>query len=89
MIRTQLETAVSVISGGLALLTVISPSWIEELTGLEPDDGTGVIEWLFVAAFAAIAVALGLLARRDYLLARARALARAARSDRAPEATTR
>ena len=89
MIRTQLETAVSVISGGLALLTVISPSWIEELTGLEPDDGNGVIEWLFVAAFAAIAVALGLLARRDYLLARARALARAARSDRAPEATTR
>jgi hypothetical protein len=49
-------------------LTLFWPRWIESLTGLEPDAGSGEAEWAIVILFAALALAVGLLARRDYKL---------------------
>jgi hypothetical protein len=49
----------------LAVLTVVNREWIEELTGLEPDAGSGALEWLIVIAFGLAAVLLGRMAWRD------------------------
>jgi hypothetical protein len=62
----------------LAILTVVTlfwPRWIESLTGLEPDAGSGDAEWGIVILFAVLALAAGLLARRDYRLAKLRSRA--------------
>jgi hypothetical protein len=36
--------------GGLALLTIFWPDWIEALTGYDPDQHAGLVEWLMVIA---------------------------------------
>jgi hypothetical protein len=30
------------------IVTAVWPDWIEEVTGLEPDNGSGTMEWLFL-----------------------------------------
>jgi hypothetical protein len=50
------DTAISLIrvfagfSGGLAILTTFWPDWIEVLTGYDPDQHNGTVEWLIVIA---------------------------------------
>ncbi len=58
MLRRNLETALAVILGLAAAITLCWPRWIESVVGLEPDTGAGETEWelvllLFVLAFAA------------------------------------
>lgn len=77
MVRLRLEIALSVLSGGLAVLTAVSPEWIEILTGLEPDAGNGTLEWIIVLSFAALAVILGFVARHDLRLIRSRRMSQA------------
>jgi hypothetical protein len=36
--------------GGLAVLTIVWPDWIEALTGYDPDQHNGTVEWLIVIA---------------------------------------
>jgi hypothetical protein len=36
--------------GGLAVLSIFSPDWIEALTGYDPDQHNGTGEWLVVIA---------------------------------------
>jgi hypothetical protein len=36
------------------VITAVWPDWIEELTGLEPDNGNGTVEWLFLAVLAVL-----------------------------------
>jgi hypothetical protein len=38
---------------------VLGPEWIEEVTGLEPDGGSGALEFLLVLAPAVAALILG------------------------------
>jgi len=54
------------IFGVLAVVTMLWPTWIESITGLEPDAGSGVAEWVGVVVFAVAAVGAAALARRDY-----------------------
>jgi hypothetical protein len=68
--RARLESAFSALFAIFTLLTAVWPSWIEGLTGLEPDGGNGTLEWLILFVFGVSALVLGLLARHDYLLAR-------------------
>jgi hypothetical protein len=35
---------------GLAVLTIFWPDWIEALTGCDPDQHAGLVEWLIVIA---------------------------------------
>jgi len=74
VLRPRLESALAAIFAALALLTLVTPHWIEDITRLEPDGGDGGAEWFVVVLFGVIALGLGLLARRDYRLARSRAL---------------
>jgi len=72
MLRPRLEIALAVALAVLAAVTAFWPRWIESLTGLEPDAGSGETEWEMVAVFAVLALAASLLAGRDYRRARLR-----------------
>lgn len=63
--RMTVEGVLAVAAAALALITIIDHEWIEELTGLEPDAGSGALEWAIVLGLAAAAVVLGVLAWRD------------------------
>jgi hypothetical protein len=60
-----IETTLTIISILLAVLTTISAEWIEELTGFEPDAGSGALEFGLPIVFAVAAVTFALLARHD------------------------
>jgi hypothetical protein len=64
--RLRVEVLLAAISAGLFVLTLINAEWIEALTGLEPDAGSGALEFLIAAAFLVAAVVTALMARRDY-----------------------
>jgi hypothetical protein len=65
-VRARLEMAVALSAGILGLLTIFWHDWIEMLTGLDPDQHDGSAEWILVAGLLAVAVAMGLLARRHW-----------------------
>lgn len=49
-----------------AVATMIWPTWIESLTKLEPDGGSGEAEWRLVILLGLIAMVAALAARRHY-----------------------
>lgn len=60
------EAVTAVLSGFTFLLTVLRRDWIEHFFGIDPDAGSGTLEWLIAAGLFAAAAALGLLARRQW-----------------------
>jgi ABC-type thiamin/hydroxymethylpyrimidine transport system permease subunit len=64
--RLHIEVVLAAISAVLCVLTLVFPQWIEELTGLEPDAGSGALEWIIAGIFLVAAVVSAVLARRDY-----------------------
>lgn len=53
------------LSVGAALAGILlGPEWIEELTGFEPDGGSGALELLVVVLPVAAAIGFGLLGHR-------------------------
>ena len=64
-LRARLEMSLAVVFGLASIATMIWPTWIESLTGLEPDHGSGEAEWWLVVLLGTAAVVTGLLARRD------------------------
>ena len=69
MIRARIELGLSAVFAALTVATLIWPTWIESLTGLEPDAGTGETEWWIVVLLGLVTIALGLVGARDYRLA--------------------
>jgi hypothetical protein len=63
--RLAVEVVLGLVSLSLALLTLVTREWIEELTGWDPDAGSGAVEWGIVLGFAVVAVVAGVLATRD------------------------
>lgn len=49
----------------LALLTVVWHDWIE-VTGWDPDQHSGAVEWLVVAVLAGVSVAAALMAHTEW-----------------------
>jgi hypothetical protein len=64
--RLRIEVVLAVSSAALCILTLVTPEWIEALTGLEPDSGSGALEWVIAGIFLVAAVVSAVLARRDY-----------------------
>ena len=64
--RAWLETFLAALAAGLAVLTLISHEWIEVLTGMDPDEGSGSLEWLIVVICGVLAVLCSVLARRSW-----------------------
>jgi hypothetical protein len=69
MLRPRLESGLCALFTFMTVLTAVWPTWIEGLTGIEPDGGSGTTEWGLVVVFTGVALVLGLLARQDYRLA--------------------
>lgn len=65
-IRWWVEIALAVVAFGLFVLTLISAEWIEELTGWEPDGGSGELEWLLAAVFLVAAAGFAWSGRRTH-----------------------
>jgi hypothetical protein len=72
--RYKLQVIFAAASVILTIVTAILPMWIELLTGLELDRGSGELEWLFALVPGAISIIFGVLAYRTRrLLANLRA----------------
>lgn len=50
-LRVRIEVFLASLSACLVGLSLAVPHWIEVLTGLEPDDGSGGFEWLITTGF--------------------------------------
>ena len=68
VLRVQfwLEIGLAVATASLALLTVLTAEWIEVVFGLDPDGGSGRLEWGVVGALAVAAAGFALLARGSW-----------------------
>jgi len=67
-VRAQLETAVALFAGILGILTIFWHDWIEALTGWDPDQHNGTVEWIVVVGLLVVSAAIGLAARRHWRL---------------------
>jgi hypothetical protein len=65
----------------LFAVTVVIPSWIELLFGVDPDRGSGALEWGVVLLALLAWATLSLLARREWRRYRVVNAAAASRSD--------
>jgi hypothetical protein len=70
MPRAPIESALAAAFAVLAGLTAVAPQWIEAATGLDPEGGSGTLEWLVVACFGLAAAGCGALAGRSLLVRR-------------------
>ena len=65
--RSLLEVVVATMAGVSAVLAVIWPTWIEAL-GIDPDRGSGSLEWAIPGVLAVTAILVGMLAQRHWRL---------------------
>jgi len=64
-IRFWIEAGLAALCGFLAILTLFTRDWIEALTGFDPDDHNGSIEWAIVVVLALVCVLFAIAARAD------------------------
>ena len=62
-VRVHLELGLAFASAALAVVTLISREWIELVFGVDPDNGSGSLEWLIVALLLALSIAMYAIAR--------------------------
>lgn len=67
-VRVRLEVIVALCVGILGTLTIFWHDWIEALTGWDPDQHNGSVEWIVVGGLLAVAVVMGFAARRHWKL---------------------
>ncbi len=64
--RLWLELALASTSGLLAVLSMFWLDWLEALTGFDPDEHSGSVEWAVVVLLAFACVAVSLVARAEW-----------------------
>jgi hypothetical protein len=63
------EATLAATSAVLAVVTLLWKNWIEIMFGVDPDGGSGALEWLIVAGLFLLAVASGVFARAELVRA--------------------
>lgn len=66
LVRFWVEAALSGACLLLMVVTLISREWIEIVFGVDPDNGSGALEWALVVGLGLAAALSGLLARADW-----------------------
>lgn len=64
--RFWTESALAAASGVLCAATLINAEWIEAVFHVDPDGGSGALEWAIVASLLALSLLAGGLARREW-----------------------
>jgi hypothetical protein len=64
--RFWVEVVVGTLTALLMMLTLITREWIEAIFGVDPDGGSGSLEWAIVAALALAAIGSSMLARSEW-----------------------
>lgn len=64
----MLEMTVALFAGVLGILTIFWHDWIEALTGWDPDQHDGSLEWIIVVGLLVVAISMSLVARRHWRL---------------------
>jgi len=67
--RFWFETVTAVIGLALFALTLVTREWFELLTGIDPDGGSGSLEFALAFGLLAVSVVSVLAARRHYVRA--------------------
>jgi hypothetical protein len=63
-LRARWQLILAVIFFALTVLALVVPMWIEEVTGLSPDSGSGETELLLAVPFGLASIVLGVLTYR-------------------------
>jgi hypothetical protein len=63
--RFGIELGIAGASGLLCVLTLIERDWMELIFGVDPDHGSGALEWAIVGGLAALAVLCAALAANE------------------------
>ncbi len=69
--RFWLETGMAIVTTILFVITLAWHDWIEIIFNVDPDQGSGLLEWLIVGALFVVTIALFTLARYEWRKARA------------------
>jgi hypothetical protein len=64
--RFWIELALAVGSALLVALTLVSREWIEVIFGVDPDGGSGALEWAVVGTLLLASLTFSILARADW-----------------------
>jgi hypothetical protein len=56
MVRMIVEFTLAAVFVVLAIVTAVNPQWIEAVSDIGPDGGSGALEWIIVAALGVLAV---------------------------------
>jgi len=68
--RFWLETGMALVTGVVFAITLVWHDWIEILFNVNPDQGSGLLEWLIVGALLVATIILFVLARYEWSKAR-------------------
>ena len=64
--RFWLETGLAIVTGVLFVVTLVWHDWAEIIFRVDPDQGSGLFEWLVVGALLVLTIALIVLARFEW-----------------------
>jgi hypothetical protein len=64
--RFWLETGVAIATGILFVITLVRRDWIEVVFGIDPDNSSGTLEWLIIAALLVVTITLFTLASYEW-----------------------
>jgi hypothetical protein len=65
-LRFWIEAGAAMITGLLCIITPFWPDWIEAISGWDPDQHNGSVEWLIAFGFFLVTLALFFLARTEW-----------------------
>jgi len=70
-VRFWFETGLAIVTGILFVITLVWHDWIEIIFNVDPDQGSGLLEWLVVGALLVVTIVLFVLAGYEWRKAQA------------------
>jgi hypothetical protein len=64
--RYWVAVGLAILASGLLILTLLSKEWIELLFGVDPDRGSGALEWAIVGFTGGVAIISAFAARWEW-----------------------